>query len=131
MVSKDEDKYVVWPIYFDKTVSRINGRKVAKKHAIEKTGRHGNIVPFQFNISHGGNRMAGFIKGASFWGGLHIDNIYIERKSRLKGFGTTLIDRVCRLAEDKVYKFVSIETFDNTLLKFLVSQGFQVDFAVP
>jgi signal recognition particle subunit SRP19 len=36
MVSKDEDKYVVWPIYFDKTISRLNGRKVAKKHAVEK-----------------------------------------------------------------------------------------------
>ena len=36
MVSKDEDKYVVWPIYFDKSLSRINGRKVSKKHAIEK-----------------------------------------------------------------------------------------------
>jgi len=36
MVSKDEDKYVIWPIYFDKSVSRLNGRKVAKKHAVEK-----------------------------------------------------------------------------------------------
>ena len=36
MVSKDEDKYVVWPIYFDKSLSRLNGRKVAKKHAVEK-----------------------------------------------------------------------------------------------
>jgi len=36
MVSKGEDKYVIYPIYFDKSVSRINGRRVAKKHAIEK-----------------------------------------------------------------------------------------------
>ena len=36
MVSKGEDKYVVWPIYFDKTVSRIKGRKVAKKYAVDK-----------------------------------------------------------------------------------------------
>jgi len=36
MVSKDGDKYVVWPIYFDKSVSRLNGRKVAKKYAVEK-----------------------------------------------------------------------------------------------
>ena len=36
MVSKDEEKYVIWPIYFDKTVSRIEGRRVAKKHAVEK-----------------------------------------------------------------------------------------------
>jgi len=36
MVSKDEDKYVIWPIYFDKSASRLNGRKVAKKHAVEK-----------------------------------------------------------------------------------------------
>lgn len=36
MVSRGEDKYVVWPIYFDKSVSRLAGRKVAKKYAIEK-----------------------------------------------------------------------------------------------
>ena len=36
MVSRDEDKYVVWPVYFDKSVSRLNGRKVSKKHAVDK-----------------------------------------------------------------------------------------------
>jgi len=36
MVSKGEDKYVIWPIYFDKSISRINGRKIAKKYAIDK-----------------------------------------------------------------------------------------------
>jgi signal recognition particle subunit SRP19 len=36
MVSRDEDKYVIWPVYFDKNVSRLGGRKVSKKHAVEK-----------------------------------------------------------------------------------------------
>jgi len=36
MVSRGEDKYVVWPIYFDKSISRLSGRKIAKKHAVEK-----------------------------------------------------------------------------------------------
>ena len=36
MVSRGEDKYAVYPIYFDKTVSRISGRKISKKHAVEK-----------------------------------------------------------------------------------------------
>jgi len=36
MVSKGEDKYVIWPVYFDKTLSRLQGRKVAKKLAVEK-----------------------------------------------------------------------------------------------
>jgi len=36
MVSKGEEKIVIWPLYFDKSLSRINGRKVSKKHAIEK-----------------------------------------------------------------------------------------------
>ena len=36
MVSKGEDKYVVWPIYFDRSVSRLSGRKVAKKYSVEK-----------------------------------------------------------------------------------------------
>ena len=36
MVSRDENKYVIYPLYFDGTVSRLNGRKVARKYAIEK-----------------------------------------------------------------------------------------------
>ena len=36
MVSRDENKYVIYPVYFDRAVSRSNGRKVAKKHAVEK-----------------------------------------------------------------------------------------------
>jgi len=36
MVSKGEDKYVVWPVYFDKSISRLSGRRIAKKHAVEK-----------------------------------------------------------------------------------------------
>lgn len=36
MVSRDENKYVIYPVYFDKSVSRLHGRKVAQKHAVEK-----------------------------------------------------------------------------------------------
>ena len=36
MVSRDEEKYVIWPVYFDKSVSKLGGRKVSKKHAVEK-----------------------------------------------------------------------------------------------
>ena len=36
MVSRGEVKYVVWPIYFDKSVSRLAGRKVSRKQAVEK-----------------------------------------------------------------------------------------------
>ena len=36
MVSRDEGKHVIYPIYFDLSVSRLNGRKVSKKHSVEK-----------------------------------------------------------------------------------------------
>jgi signal recognition particle subunit SRP19 len=36
MVSKDERKLVLYPLYFDSLVSRLNGRKVPKKYAVEK-----------------------------------------------------------------------------------------------
>jgi signal recognition particle subunit SRP19 len=36
MVSRGEEKYVVYPVYFDKTVSRIKGRRVPLKYAVEK-----------------------------------------------------------------------------------------------
>lgn len=36
MVSKGEEKFVIYPIYFDKKLSRKEGRKVSKKYAVEK-----------------------------------------------------------------------------------------------
>lgn len=36
MVSKGDNKYVLWPIYFDKSVSRRSGRKIPKNKAVEK-----------------------------------------------------------------------------------------------
>ena len=36
MVSRGEDKYVIWPVYFDKSVSKLEGRKISKKNAVEK-----------------------------------------------------------------------------------------------
>ena len=36
MVSRGEEKYVIWPKYFDKSVTRFYGRKVAKKYAKDK-----------------------------------------------------------------------------------------------
>ena len=36
MVSKGEEKYVVYPVYFDKTLAKREGRKVSLKNAIEK-----------------------------------------------------------------------------------------------
>ena len=36
MVSRNEHKYVLYPLYFDIAVSRLNGRKVGRKHAMEK-----------------------------------------------------------------------------------------------
>jgi signal recognition particle subunit SRP19 len=36
MVSRGEEKYVVYPVYFDKTLAKSEGRKVSFKNAIEK-----------------------------------------------------------------------------------------------
>jgi signal recognition particle subunit SRP19 len=36
MVSRNENKYVIYPLYFDRAISRLKGRKVAKKYAVEK-----------------------------------------------------------------------------------------------
>ena len=36
MPSRDDDTYIIWPLYFDKTLTRKQGRKVAKKFAVDK-----------------------------------------------------------------------------------------------
>ncbi|HEY0087945.1 MAG TPA: signal recognition particle subunit SRP19/SEC65 family protein [Candidatus Lokiarchaeia archaeon] len=36
MVSKGDEKFVIWPTYFNKSVARFNGRKVSLKYAVEK-----------------------------------------------------------------------------------------------
>jgi len=36
MVSRDDEQLVLWPLYFDKSLSRKQGRRVSKKQAVEK-----------------------------------------------------------------------------------------------
>ena len=36
MVSKDDHKLIIWPIYFEKNISRSKGRKIEKKFSLEK-----------------------------------------------------------------------------------------------
>jgi signal recognition particle subunit SRP19 len=36
MVSRNEHKYVLYPLYFDSAASRYNGRKLGRKYAVEK-----------------------------------------------------------------------------------------------
>jgi signal recognition particle subunit SRP19 len=36
MVSRDENKYVIWPAYFDKSFSKNQGRKIPLKYAVDK-----------------------------------------------------------------------------------------------
>jgi len=35
MVSREDNKYVIWPAYFDKNLTRSEGRRVPKKLAVE------------------------------------------------------------------------------------------------
>jgi len=36
MISRDDHKLIIWPIYFDKNISRSKGRKIGKKFSLEK-----------------------------------------------------------------------------------------------
>jgi len=36
MVTRDDGKVVIWPMYFDSTLTRLQGRRVPKKYAVEK-----------------------------------------------------------------------------------------------
>jgi signal recognition particle subunit SRP19 len=33
---REDDKYIIYPLYFDAQISRRNGRRVIKRYAIEK-----------------------------------------------------------------------------------------------
>lgn len=36
MVSRDDHRLVIWPQYFDRSLTRSQGRRVAKKYAVDK-----------------------------------------------------------------------------------------------
>ncbi len=36
MVSRDDGNYVIWPVYFDKNSTRLQGRKISRNKAVEK-----------------------------------------------------------------------------------------------
>jgi|YNPNPStandDraft_1061719.scaffolds.fasta_scaffold00143_2 signal recognition particle subunit SEC65 len=37
MVSKDESKIVIWPLYFDGSLSRHKGRRIRKQYVLDKS----------------------------------------------------------------------------------------------
>jgi signal recognition particle subunit SRP19 len=36
MVSRDDNQLVIYPSYFDGSLSRLKGRRISQKHAVEK-----------------------------------------------------------------------------------------------
>jgi signal recognition particle subunit SRP19 len=36
MVSRSENKFSLYPVYFDRAASRLDGRRIAEKYAVEK-----------------------------------------------------------------------------------------------
>ena len=36
MVSKNDDRYIIWPVYFDRSTPRKHGRRICHKYAVEK-----------------------------------------------------------------------------------------------
>jgi len=36
MVSRDDNQFVIYPSYFDRSLTRLQGRRVSQKHAVDK-----------------------------------------------------------------------------------------------
>lgn len=83
---------------------------------------------FAFFIRDENGAIVGGCGGNDLYGGLYIDQLWVNESLRGKGYGTQLLQRVEALAKDKHCNFITVNTFDWEALDFYKKLGFYVEF---
>lgn len=86
------------------------------------------IQSFGFFVRDSEEKACGGIKGASFYGCLYIDSLYLVPSLRGKGWGKKLVEASERLGRERGCLFVSVTTMDWEALPFYQKLGYEVEY---
>jgi ribosomal protein S18 acetylase RimI-like enzyme len=80
---------------------------------------------FIFTAQTETGRVVGGIDGVSFWGRLHVDNLYVDGDWRGQGIGRRLMEMAEALARDRGCRGVNVDTFSFQAPGFYAKLGYQ------
>lgn len=93
----------------------------------EKSGISTNYKEFNFVVYESGE-VAGILEGITLYDEVRISNLIVDEKYRKKGIGSRLLNSVFERFDSKVFKCVSLCTFDFQAPKFYEKCGFELEF---
>ena len=100
---------------------------VFAKYDKDKMGVVGIDRPISYHIRNGEEIVSSVIT-QHFWGALHIKYVWTKKEHRGKGYATKILEVVLRIAKEKKYPFIFIETLSFQALDFYKKFGFEVEF---
>lgn len=97
------------------------------KHSVESFGYDGDVNSFAYVIKIEEN-VVGVLMAKTFYGGLHIKQLYLEKELRGHGYGTALMEKALRKGKELGCSFAYLETLNFQALGFYQKLGFHLEF---
>jgi len=98
-----------------------------RRHAIEKIGFDEIFDEVAF-VAINEEKIIGAVVVESFWGALHIKDLYVEDQYRDKKIASNLMQMVFKYASDNKCLFAFVETFSFQAVGFYQKLGFKLEF---
>jgi predicted acetyltransferase/N-acetylglutamate synthase-like GNAT family acetyltransferase len=97
------------------------------QEALEAKGM-GRIQSFAFFIRDSKKKILGGVKGATYYGCLYVDSLWVAPEHRKKDWGSKLIQECEKLGKERECTFVSLTTMDWEALPFYQKLGYQTEY---
>lgn len=98
-----------------------------RDYAFEKKG-HKPIESFGISVRDENNEIKGGCNGTQYYGCLYIDQLWIDKDCRGKGFGRRLMETAEALGKEKGCLFSTVNTMDWEALNFYKKLGYIIEF---
>jgi ribosomal protein S18 acetylase RimI-like enzyme len=86
------------------------------------------ITPFAFIINDDNGKVLGGAKGATLYGCLYVDLLWIDPSLRKQGWGRKLMQEAENLGKKRKCTFATVNTMDWEALPFYQSLGYQIEY---
>lgn len=96
-------------------------------YALEKKGLS-PIQPFSIFIKDQNSHILGGIAGATFYGSMYIDSLWIDKSLRHQGWGTKLMQEAEKIGKERKAMFATVHTMDWEGLAFYQKLGYSIEF---
>jgi len=86
------------------------------------------IRPFSIFIKDQNETIVGGVSGASFYGSLYVDSLWISPALRHLGWGRKLMHEAEQMGKERKARFATVHTMDWEALSFYQKLGYSVEF---